>query len=373
MYTLLVKTLSGFENFLADDIRKYGGEIISIQNRSVTCKGDYKTIVDLNVCSGVALFVYIQLEEFYAGSKHEYTEKSRKVPFVKYVSTDQTFAVKSDVFQCSWIDNSMYASMLLKDSIADAQRAHSGKRSDINVKHPDIEFYQYIYKNYISIYINTSGEPLYKRGYKTLTARAPLNEVLAHGILRLTGYMGDQVFINPFCGTGTFISEAILLTGHRWPNQYRVDFAFSNFNWQPFREYWHTLISRSAENHLENNVVYYGIDNDSKSIDTARRSLVKISKYGKVHLLVSDFFSWKNPVREAFIIMNVPYNRRLKMSPEPFFSRLGDILKKKYSGSECWILSAGREHTRYLGLKSSQTIALYNGQIQVFLQQFFIH
>ncbi len=370
MYTLLVKTLSGFETLLADDIRKYGGEIISVHNRSITCKGDYKTVVDLNVCSGVALYVYIKTGEFKADSRQEFIRKSKTIPFEKYLSTHQTFAVRSDVYDCKWIDNAMYASLLLKDTVADVQREEFGARSTVDVKNPDVEFYQYIYKDQISVYVNSSGEPLYKRGYKTLAAKAPINEVLAHGILRLSGYTGDKILINPFCGTGTFVSEAILLTENQCPNQYRKSFSFSNLKEHPFYEYWRQMTGKTPAG---KSTTLYGIDKDVKSIDTAKKSVKNISSQSSVHFEISDFFSWQNPVGEAFILMNVPYNQRLKIEPVSFFSQLGDVLKRKYSGSECWILSAGKEHTKHLGLRSSQTIPLFNGNLQVFLQQFKIH
>ena len=370
MYTLLVKTLSGFESLLADDIRTYGGEILSVQNRSVTCRGDFKTVVELNVHSGVAMYVYVKIGEFGALSREEYLRKSQTIPFEKYLATEQTFAIKSDVYECPWIDNSMYASLLLKDAVADIQRTHAGKRSNVDIRRPDIELYQYIYKDQISIYVNSSGEPLYKRGYKTLTAKAPVNEILAHGILRLAGFTGDRTFINPFCGSGTFVSEAILMSEKKSPNLYRKHFSFSNFKGHPFHDYWKQMTYTS---HGGKSVSFYGIDKDAKAIEIAKKSLLSICPKSPVQLEVCDFFSWPNPVGEAFMIMNVPYNQRFKIEPLSFFSQLGKVLKQKFSGSECWILSAGKQHTKHLGLRSSLTIPLYNGQLQVFLQQFKIY
>ncbi|MFN4298919.1 MAG: class I SAM-dependent RNA methyltransferase [Thermaurantimonas sp.] len=373
MYTLLVKTLTGFENLLADDIRSLGGEVLSVQKRSVLCKGDCKLIVDVNVCCGVALYVYVLIDEFSAGSKEEYVRKSSKIPFQNYLKTNQTFAVKSDVYQCPWIDNSMYASLLLKDAIADVQRIASGSRSNVDVENPDIEFYQYIYRDSVSIYINTSGEPLYKRGYKSLSAKAPVNEVLAHGIIRLSGYDGNLPFINPFCGSGTFLSEALLYKKNSCINRFRKDFSFLKFHWDSFKDHWKKAMVTTSEESMECKTVFYAIDNDTSAIENARKSIEKIVGHSKVYVEKADFFTWKNPVDKAFLMMNVPYNQRLKIDPKAFFSKLGETLKKNYPGSECWILSAGKEHTKHLGLKSSQTIPLYNGQLPVFLQQFHIY
>lgn len=373
MYTLLVKTLSGFEQLLVDDIRSFSGEILSVQKRSAICKGDHRLVVDLNVRSGVAVFVYILLEEFTAASREEYVRNTLKIPFQKYLKTHQTFAVKSDVHQCPWIDNSMYASLLLKDSIADVQRRASGTRSNVDVERPDVEFYQYIYRDSVSIYINTSGEPLYKRGYKALSAKAPVNEVLAHGILRLSGYDQKSPFVNPFCGSGTFISEALMMKKKQYPNRYRQHFAFSNLGWDSFDEYWKNLLNSLPPESSLSDIEIYGIDNDLSAIENAKKTIRKIAENLKVHIEKADFFKWENPVEKAFLLMNVPYNQRLKIDPKDFFAKLGETLKKKYSGSECWILSAGKEHTKHLGLKSSQTIPLYNGQLPVFLQQFFIY
>ncbi|GCD76632.1 RNA methyltransferase [Thermaurantimonas aggregans] len=373
MYTLLVKTLSGFEQLLVDDIREYGGEILSVQKRSVICKGDHRLVVDVNVRSGVTVFVYILLEKFTAASKEHYVRNVSKIPFQNFVKTHQTFAVKSDVFQCPWIDNSMYASLLLKDAIADVQRKTSGSRSNVNVENPDVEFYQYIYRDSVSIYINTSGQPLYKRGYKTLSAKAPVNEVLAHGILRLSKYNQNTPFVNPFCGSGTFISEAVMMRKKQYPNSYRQHFSFSNFSWESFDTYWKNLLNSVPQNTPLSDVEIYGIDNDYTAIKNAQKTLEKIAEGCKVRIERADFFQWKSPVDKAFLLMNVPYNQRLKIDSKAFFTKLGDTLKKNYSGSECWILSAGKEHTRHMGLKSSQTIPLYNGQLPVFLQQFHIY
>ena len=242
--TLTAKTLEGLEEVLAQEVKEIGGENISVGNRAVYFQGDLAMVYRANYRLRTALRIFRQIDCFRFGNADDFYVMCMKIKWETFMNINHTFAVQSTVFHSDIFKNSMFASLKLKDAIVDRFRQRTGNRPDIDTKTPDIIFHVHINSNLCTLSIDSSGESLHKRGYRQIQGEAPLSEVLAAGMILLSGWKGETDFIDPMCGSGTLPVEAALIARNIPPGKYRKEFAF--MSWKDYDEELYEKIKEEA-------------------------------------------------------------------------------------------------------------------------------
>ena len=236
---ITLKTIFGLEEVLSEELKELGFEHVEILNRAVRVEGTWKDVYYLNLHVRCAISVLVEIKKFKIRNEEELYERCMKIKWTKYFTKDKTFAVKGAVFS-DLFRHSQYPHLVVKDAIADTFRKEFDERPDVNVKSPQVMFDVYIRNQDVTISLNTSGVPLFQRGYREAVGLAPLNEVVAAGLIRMSGWDKKSTFVDPFCGSGTLLIEAALMAAGIPPQLERTHFAFKNFaNFQP--EIWEEI------------------------------------------------------------------------------------------------------------------------------------
>lgn len=360
---LIIKTQSGLEELLAQELKNLEADNIEIGTRMVSCEGDLKLMYRINYESRLALKVLRPIVEFEIDSAKQLYEKAMECDWNEWVLPKQTFSIKFTVFS-AFFQNSLYAAQLLKDAVVDRVRDKMGKRPSVDIQSADIVIDLHINEKSCSISMDSSGEPLFKRNYKNKVFRAPINEILAAGMIMLSDWDGKKTFINPMCGSGTLLWEALFIAENRPPQFYRKKFAFKNW-----KDYDRGLFAQIAE--LANEKIkepagrIIGLDNNQISMKMLRKNLRELELDTHISTQVIDFFDWTNNPENAIIIMNPPYDERLKVPDvKRFYSKIGDHLKRNFQNNTAWIITSNKEAMKAIGLKHSKKLTLFNGPLE---------
>jgi len=364
---IVVKTLSGFEDLVLSELEGLGIKNAIKTTRAVIFEGEKEQLYKCNYYIRTAISVLKNLTQFQARNENELYQKSMDIDWTAIIKLGQTFAVEAAVHSDNF-KHSHYASLKLKDAIADYFRKKTGRRPDVNVESPDILINLHIFEDKATISINSSGEPLFKRGYRNSTAIAPVNEVLAAGLIKLSGWQADCDFLDPMCGSATIAIEAAMHAYNIPAGLFRKKFSFEN--WSDFdRE----LFIKCAEDDTENSFNHKIYASDM-SLDTLKKALINIksaSLTNKIHVSCSPFEKLVPPFEKGLIISNPPYGERIKVTEiETLYKNIGDTLKKQYRGSTAWIFSGNPEAMKNIGLHSEKKIKLLNGSIDCTFQKY---
>ncbi len=361
-FTLVAKTLAGLEEILAEEINHIGGQKIRTAKRAVIFQGDKKILYKANYELRTALRILKQIHTFTYRNVDDFYAHCREVNWPEWMNLKNTFAVYSTVNHSKVFRNSMFASLKAKDAIADLFRQKTGRRPNINTVQPDIIIALHISGNTCTLSLDSSGEPLYKRGYRVGQTQAPLNEVLAAGMILLSGWKGNSPFIDPMCGSGTLPVEAALIATQTPPGIFRKTFGFEK--WMDFDN---ALFKKIA---LETNIQppqqkIYASDLSERNIGIAKANARNAGVYKCITFAVSDFRDLKIKTDHATLIINPPYGERLKSTElENLYAMTGERLKHQYPGNTAWIMSSSKELLKKVGLKHNQRVELYNGPIK---------
>ncbi len=366
---LIAKTLMGLEDVLAKEIKKLGGRNINIAKRAIIYEGDIEMLYKSNLHLRSALRILVGITGFTAKNEKELYEKTLNIDWKNHLGLNQTFAidtnVNSDIFT-----HSKYVAYKVKDAIADYYTAKYGRRPNVNVDNPDVKINIRIFKNNVEISLDSSGEPLHKRGYKVEFLDAPLSEVLAAGILLHTDFESASHFLDPMCGSGTFVTEALMINTKMAPNLLREKFGF--MNWQNYdRRLWNEIKEKAVEQIKKPAMIFEAFDISRKSVFATKKNLSML-KYGDtVNVVKKDFFKLKNCADTNFIILNPPYDIRLKEDEIiSFYKNIGDKLKQDCAPCNAWIFSGNLDALKRLGLRPSVKIKMLNGKIESELRHF---
>lgn len=359
----LAKTLFGLEEILADELQIHGADNIKIKNRAVEFNATLESLYRINLGSRVSLKILKPIYSFTANNADQIYINTKKYSWHKLIKPSNTFSVES-VVNSSKITHSKYAALKLKDAIVDQIRSHTNKRPNVDVKYPNFRIHLHIDKNRANILLDSSGESLHKRGYRLSGEKAPLNEVLAAGMIKLSGWDGKSNFIDPMCGSGTLVIEAALLAKNIAPNLNRKYFGFMNwksYDDKLFKEVKKKLISE------QNNFNYKIIGNDinESAIKTAFVNAKKAGIDNLISFHTGDLSNLQHDLNSGVMITNPPYGERLKKSDiNQFYKKLGDTLKQNFSGFDAWILSSNKDALKQIGLRTSRRLLLYNGALE---------
>ncbi|NPA67225.1 MAG: class I SAM-dependent RNA methyltransferase [Chlorobi bacterium] len=363
IYEFTAKTFQGLEKISASELKKTGAENIKILKRAVSFTGNKEVMYRANYEVRTVLTVLRKIKEFEAKSSEELYEKAKNTEWDKYLDPEESFSIDKTVY--SHIHkHSHFAALKTKDAIADYFTGKYGKRPSVNTKNPDKKIHLHISGTKCTLSSDTSGEPLFKRGYRSASGVAPLNEVLAAGIVMLTDYKDIEYFYDPMCGSGTILTEAARIFMNIPPGYGRKDFAFRKFKDYDYR-LWNK-IKREADKKIKKEipVKIIGTDIDENMVKIARKN---ISNAGLRHFITvkqKNFIGTELKNRKGIIVTNPPYDERIKSSDiYKLYKDTGDTLKKGYKNSTAYIFSGNLKALKHIGLKASQKYRLYNGKI----------
>ena len=361
METFLAKTLQGLENVLAQELTEIGATDVQIARRAVSFKGTLATLYKANLHARTALRILRPIAQFKARSADDIYAAVRKLPIEKWMSKEQSFIIETTLYS-PIITNSRYATYKAKDAIVDFFNEKYGKRPSISVTHPDIYFNLHISDTDCTLSLDSSGEPLFKRGYRVAQTEAPINEVLAAGMLLLAGWKGQSDFADPMCGSGTIAIEAALIALNIPPGIFRSSFAFEK--WKDFDADLFDSIYNDDSHEREFRHKIYASDLSRKALAVAEANIKNAGVAKYIHLQQADFAELELPVSSLLLVTNPPYGERLsKFDVEKLYSTIGSTLKHRFAGSTAWIISSSREGFDKIGLKAEEKIHLINGSL----------
>jgi len=361
-FEIIAKTFMGLEPVLAKELRELGAEDVQEGRRMVSFRGDKEMMYRANFQLHTAIRILKPIRHFKACSADDVYNEIRKVDWSQYLDEGKTFTVDAVVFSEEF-RHSKFVSYKVKDAIVDQFREKTGKRPNISVANPDIRLNIHIAEDRCTLSLDSSGESLHRRGYRQESVEAPLNEVLAAGMILMTGWKGDTDFIDPMCGSGTLLIEAALIAHNMAPGLFRKAYAFEK--WPDFdadlfdRIYNDDSQEREFKHHI------YGYDIDMKAVNTARLNVKATGLTSSITIEQQDFKDFKRPSEKSVMVTNPPYGERIS-TPDLLgtYRMIGERLKHEFTGNDAWILSYREECFDQIGLKPSIKIPLFNGSLE---------
>ena len=362
-FKMIAKTFYGFENILCNELLKLGAQKITKGLRSVSFYGDTGFMYKSNLSLRTALKILKPIKEFKFNDLDAYYESIKSIEWEKYMNIDSSFSINSVVFHSKIFNNSKFTSLKAKDAIADRFRSLFGRRPNVNTLNPDIKIEIHVNKSFCTISLDSSGESLHKRGYKKYNSTAPINEVLAAGIILMSGWDGKSDFFDVMCGTGTILIEAAMIAKNIAPNINRPFFAFEK--WKDWNETLYETIEDSVKSkEIDYKFRIIGFDISNSMVKKAKKN-IEISEIEIIEIYKKDFFdSKKYSDVESVLFINPPYNKRIPIDINLFYKKIGDTLKNNYDKTSAWIITANMEAIKSIGLKSSTSIKLFNAQLE---------
>ncbi len=363
-YTLVAKTLVGLEDLLAQEITAAGGKNIKALNRAVSFNGDKACMYRVNYTCRTALRVLKTIDVFPVRNEYELYYRISQIDWFQYLDEHQTLAVDAFVGN-SKITNSHYASLKVKDAIVDFFRRHSGERPSVDIEKPDLRINVHLSGEQCTISLDSSGESLHKRGYRTRQGEAPINEALAAGMIMLSGWDANQPFLDPMCGSATLLIEAAMIAKNIPCGYFRNGFGF--MLWDDFDgQLWERLKKQADEKISRQNPEIFGYDVNQNVLTAADENLKQVSMGDFINLKQVAFENSAVPTgHPGVIVTNPPYGERIqKADLKGFYKTIGDVLKQRYSGWEAWLITSDYSALKSVGLRTSRKIKLYNGPLE---------
>ena len=369
-YYMLAKTMFGLEEILAKELTQLGAQNVKILNRAVSFKGDKGFMYKANLNLRTALRILKPIKHFQAYNEKDLYKNLFSIDWSKILRLDNTF-ITSATTKSEYFQHSKYASLVMKDAIADNFRKKYNTRPNVDTKNPDICIHLHISKNTCSVYLDSSGSSLHKRGYKTSNVLAPINEVLAAGLILKSKWNKKDDFHDPMCGSGTIIIEAALIAYNIPANIFRKKFSFKN--WIDFDEkLWEKIKDKSLDKEVEYSGIISGSDNCIKSLAICRKNIQNSLLDDKINIKKSDFFKEKIK-QNTFVVFNPPYGERIKINDKEFYNNIGTTLKHNYLNSEIWIISSDIENMKFVGLKPKTKYKIINSNLECTFRQYLIY
>ncbi len=358
----IAKTFLGLEETLANELEAIGAENIEKINRGIKFSGGVELLYKANLSLRTALRILVPFAESRVTSTDELYEFAMNIEWLKIMSISDTFAI-DPVVNSHLITHSKFAALRLKDAIADRFKKETGVRPSVNTLNPDYRINLHISHDKCTLSLDSSGESLHRRGYRSGKGRAPLNEAMAAGLVLLSGWKGERDLFDPMCGSGTIAIEAAMIAQNIYPGLLRNSFGF--MRWKDFDEkLFKKIINTLSRRKEESSVKIYANDYSPEIIRKAKLNAVKAGVDKIIKLSKNNFFEMEPPTADAVIITNPPYGERLNpKNITDFYKQIGDTFKQKYSGYEAWILSGNLKALKSVGLKTSAKFILLNGSI----------
>ena len=362
-FKMIAKTFFGLEEVLAKELTQLGAQNVVLGTRMVSFYGDKGFMYKANLALRTALKILKPIKQFKVTDERTLYTGIQSVDWSTFINEHQTFVV--DVTMYSEVfNNSQFVALKAKDAIVDQFRDKTGKRPSIDKDFPDLKINIHLDRETCSISLDSSGESLHQRGYRSATNIAPINEVLAAGILLLSGWDGKGDFMDPMCGSGTILIEAAMIACNIPPNVNRKEFAFERWNdWDNdlFDKVLDSLLNKTREYHYK----MVGYDKAPSAVVKATDNVRNANLDEYIKITNDNFFdSEKENDGPLHMVFNPPYGERLDINLERFYREIGDTLKQKYPNTNAWFITGNLEALKFVGLKPSRKIKLFNGKLE---------
>ncbi|RDY58280.1 THUMP domain-containing class I SAM-dependent RNA methyltransferase [Flagellimonas nanhaiensis] len=362
-FRMLAKTLYGFEPILAKELRNLGAGNVEEGIRNVTFDGDLGFLYKANLCLRTALKVLRPIGKFKVFDQTDLYKRVYAIDWPSYFDVDKTFAIDTTI-NSEVFNNSMFVSQKAKDALVDKFRAALRKRPNVNSQNPDVRINIHLQGNTCTISLDSSGNSLHQRGYRIATNIAPINEVLAAGLLVMSGWDGQQDFLDPMCGSGTFLIEAGMIACNVPANINRTSFTF--MNWKDYDEELHgKIVEASLNKTREFHHKIIGYDKAPSAVRKAQENVENANLSEYITIERKDFFRTEKPVDAPLhMVFNPPYGERLPIAAEEFYGKIGDTLKQGYPDTQAWMITSNLEALKSVGLRPSRKIKTFNGRLE---------
>ncbi|NRA93905.1 MAG: class I SAM-dependent RNA methyltransferase [Psychroserpens sp.] len=362
-FKMVAKTLFGFEELLEHELIQLGAMHIKKGVRNVSFVGDKGFMYKANLALRTAIKILKPIHSFRVRNEKDLYDQIYKMQWEDYLDASGSLAVDATV-NSRLFTHSLYIAQKTKDAIVDKFRDTVGQRPNVDLKFPDLKINVHIDRNTCNISLDASGESLHKRGYKTATNIAPINEVLAAGLVMLSGWDGQSDFLDPMCGSGTILAEAAMIACNIPPNLMRKEFAFERWkDWDVdlFEKIEESLLNKTRDFHH----TIVGFDKSPSAISKAKANIKNAHLEEFVTIRHEDFFKTQKEVEgKLHILFNPPYGERLNVEMETFYKTIGDTLKQGYPGTDAWFITSNLEALKFVGLRPSRKIQLFNAKLE---------
>ena len=364
LFPMVAKTLFGLEEILAQELKTLGAQAVKIGVRNVQFVGDTGFMYKANLCLRTALRILKPIHRSNISKIDDVYQAMHDIAWEEIMNENSTFAIRATVMT-SDPHNTMYVALKAKDGLVDRLRTRLGTRPNVDKDFPDFSIHLYVTDRIVEVSLDSSGTSLHQRGYRSATNIAPINEVLAAGILMLSGWRGDTDFLDPMCGSGTLLIEAAMIACNIPPNLNRKEFAFQK--WSDWDNDLYEKIEESALNKTRSfDYTITGYDKAPSAIRKAEQNISNANLNDFIKIERQDFFRTEkeDPDKSLHILFNPPYGERLPIDVDVFYSRIGDTLKQSYSGSQACLITANMEALKFVGLRPSRRIKVFNGKLE---------
>ncbi|MDG1981256.1 MAG: class I SAM-dependent RNA methyltransferase [Flavobacteriaceae bacterium] len=362
-FKMTATTLKGLEGVLAEELKKLGAQDIKEGIRSVTFRGDQGFLYKANIALRTAIRILKPIRTCKVYDEEDLYEAIQKIKWEKYLDVEGTFAIGAVVNSKNFTSNSHYIALKSKDAVADYFRHKYSKRPNVDLDYPDVKIHVHIQKDWCTISLDSSGDSLHKRGYRSATNIAPINEVLAAGLVLLSGYSGEENFIDPMCGSGTILIEACMIACQIPANINRKQFAFErwkNYDEDLYFTIQDALLKKITNSHFK----IMGFDKAPSAVSKAKQNIINanLDEFIGVHH-VNFFNSTKEVFGNTTILFNPPYGERLNIDVNEFYKKVGDTLKHNYPNSTAWMITSDMQALKHVGLRTSKRLELKNADL----------
>jgi putative N6-adenine-specific DNA methylase len=371
-FLMIAKTFFGFEEILETELQKLGAQNIKKGTRSVSFYGDKGFMYKANLSLRTALKILKPIAHFKVKDEKTLYQGVYAINWESFLNEFQSFAIDSTIYT-DVFNNSQFVSLKAKDAIVDQFRSNKGKRPYVQKDRPDMQIHIHIDQQICTVSLDSSGESLHQRGYRMDTNIAPINEVLAAGILMLSGWEGNTHFLDPMCGSGTILIEAAMIACNIPANINRKEFAFERWNdWD--NDLFDTIIDSMMKKTKEFHFTISGFDKAPSAVRKAEDNVKNANLDEYISIKQQDFFlSQKEIETQLHLVFNPPYGERLEIDEEHFYRNIGDTLKNNYHNSQAWFITANLEALKFVGLRPSRKIKLFNGKLETRLLKYEIY
>tara|TARA_B100000780_G_scaffold49846_1_gene30972 strand:+ start:406 stop:1569 length:1164 start_codon:yes stop_codon:yes gene_type:complete len=362
-FKMVAKTFYGFEDILAKELRQLGAQDVEKGNRMVSFVGDKGFMYKANLCLRSALKILKPIHTSTIQNEDELYQLFYEFPWQDYLEVESKFVIDSVVFG-DYFTHSQYASQKAKDGLVDQFREQFDARPSVDLNRPDLRINLHIQNDVCTISIDSSGASLHHRGYRTATNIAPLNEVLAAGLIQLSGWQGNTDFLDPMCGSGTILIEAALFACKIPANINRKSFAFEK--WKDWDSSLFELIKKSQlKNIINPNIEIKGSDKVPSAIEKTLQNIENANLSDFIKIEKKDFFQIEKESKGPLhLLTNPPYGERLEGDMNALYQGIGDSFKQSFPNTHAWIISSNMEAIKFVGLRPSRKIKLFNGKLE---------